>query len=73
MKNNIAILIENERKTQGLSMNELSKRAGVPYSTLSQIEKGYVIPQIVTAEKIMNALGYEFVMMKMPEKNLKEN
>jgi transcriptional regulator with XRE-family HTH domain len=73
MKSSIAILIENERKNKGYSINELSKRSGVPYSTLAQIEKGFVVPQIVTAEKIINALGYEFVMMKMPEKNLKEN
>lgn len=66
MKNNIALIIENERKAAGISVNELSKRSGVPYSTLSQIEKGICIPQIVTAEKILNALGYEFILMKIP-------
>lgn len=70
MKNNIAILIEDERKAQGLSVNALSKRSGVPYSTLAQIEKGTCIPQIVTAEKILNALGYEFVLMKMPDEKI---
>ena len=66
MKNNIALIIEKERKAAGISVNELSKRSGVPYSTLAQIEKGICVPQIVTAEKILNALGYEFILMKMP-------
>ena len=62
--NEIAIFIENEKQTQGLSTYELSRRSGVPYSTLSQIEKGRTVPQIVTYEKIMNALGYELILMK---------
>ena len=74
MKHDIAIFIEYERKAAGISINELSKRSGVPYSTLAQIEKGICVPQIVTAEKILNALGYEFILMKKPEtKNVKDN
>lgn len=62
--NEIAKFIENERKVQEISTNELSRRSGVPYSTLAQIEKGRTVPQIVTYEKIMNALGYEVILMK---------
>lgn len=74
MKNDIAKFIESERKKQEISIAELHRRSGVPYSTLSQIEKGRCIPQIVTYEKIMDALGYELVLMKKwNEKIFKEN
>lgn len=76
--NTIAAFIADERRKNDISMNELSKRAGVPYSTLAQIEKGRTIPQIVTAEKILDALGYELIFMKKVDlenalKNIKEN
>lgn len=64
MLNYVAKIVEDLRKEQGLSMNELSKRSGVPYSTLAQIEKGKCIPQIITYEKILDALGYELILMK---------
>lgn len=70
MINYVAKIVEKERKEQGLSMNELSKRSGVPYSTLAQIEKGKCIPQIITYEKILDALGYELILMK--RQNLEE-
>lgn len=78
MINYVAKIVEKERKEQGLSMNELSKRSGVPYSTLAQIEKGKCIPQIITYEKILDALGYELILMKRQNleellKNIKEN
>lgn len=78
MINYVAKIVEKERKEQGLSMNELSKRSGVPYSTLAQIEKGKCIPQIITYEKILDALGYELILMKRQSleellKNSKEN
>lgn len=78
MINYVAKIVEKERKEQGLSMNELSKRSGVPYSTLAQIEKGKCIPQIITYEKILDALGYELILMKRQNleellKNSKEN
>lgn len=69
MLNYVAKIVEDFRKEQGLSMNELSKRSGVPYSTLAQIEKGKCVPQIVTYEKIMDALGYEMILMKKQDIN----
>lgn len=63
-QNNFSIIIKNERDAQNITISELSRRAGVPYSTLSQIEKGRVIPQIVTFEKIIGALGYELILMR---------
>ena len=72
--NEIAKLISQERNKNEISIAELSRRSGVPYSTLAQIEKGRCIPQIVTYEKIMGALGYEVVLMKKwDEKKFKES
>ena len=80
-ENNFGTFITEERQKQELSMNELSKRSGVPYSTLAQIEKGICIPQIVTFEKIIGALGFELVLLNSKafdefmekNKNIKEN
>lgn len=72
--NDFAKFISNERRRNDISLAELSRRSGVPYSTLAQIEKGRCIPQIVTYEKILDALDYELILLKKVDlKNLKEN
>ena len=75
--NEIAKFVASERENHQISIAELSRRSGVPYSTLAQIEKGRCIPQIVTYEKIMDALGYDVVLMKKWDdsslENFKEN
>ena len=71
--NEIAKFVASERENHQISIAELSRRSGVPYSTLSQIEKGRCIPQIVTYEKIMDALGYDVVLMKKWDDRALEN
>lgn len=76
MKDNfISTFIKQEREKQDLNIQQLSKSAGVPWSTIKSIETGKVYPQIVTTEKLLNALGYELIFMKrnLLEDVLKEN
>lgn len=56
----IAIDIEKiilERANQGLTKDELSKRAGVGRQTITRLEKKGVTPNLVTIGKIAKALG----------------
>lgn len=56
MEDNIGSKIKRIRKSQGLTLAELSGKAGVSASFLSQIENGKQIPTIVTLKKIADAL-----------------
>lgn len=49
--------ILKERKSQGLSQIELSKRAKITPAALSQIEKGSRVPSIPVLYRISDALG----------------
>lgn len=57
MENTIGSKIKSLRKTQSLTLAELSGRAGVSASFLSQIENGKQTPTVVTLKKIAGALG----------------
>lgn len=46
-----------ERAKQGLTIIELSKKAGVHKQTISRIENNVLKPRIDTVGKIANALG----------------
>ncbi len=56
MENNIGSKIKELRKSQGLTLAELSGKAGVSASFLSQIENGKQTPTVVTLKKIADAL-----------------
>jgi transcriptional regulator with XRE-family HTH domain len=47
------------RQAQGLSLDELSKRAGVSKSMLSQIERNQANPTVAVVWRLANALGVE--------------
>lgn len=49
--------ILNQRKQQGISLDELAKRSGVSKSMLSQIEQEKANPTVITVWKIALALG----------------
>lgn len=68
-------IIRDEREAAQITIQELAKRAQVPYTTLYQIESGKVTPQIATYEKICRALGYELVLLPFESHNkkIKEN
>ena len=73
MLNCYAEFINTEMEKQEMSISALSRGAGVPHSTISQIVRGKVSPQIGTFERICDALGYDLIMMKRIDKKVKEN
>ena len=48
-----------ERKSRGLSMSALARRAEMHVSSISQIESGRLIPYEKQVIKIANALNWE--------------
>ena len=53
----VALLIKKERKRLGISVSELSRRASLAKSTLSQLEAGTGNPSVETLWSIANALN----------------
>jgi len=49
--------IREERKSTGLTQNDLAKRSGLEQSYISRLEKGEKVPGCDTAQKIARALG----------------
>ncbi|MET3657830.1 helix-turn-helix domain-containing protein [Sporosarcina psychrophila] len=61
-----------ERANQGISANELSKRAGVSKNVVSNMERGSATPRLDTLGKIAKALGMrleDFIKDKEEEAN----
>jgi transcriptional regulator with XRE-family HTH domain len=59
LKSNIGKLIKFYRKKLGLTQTELSKLTGISQSTISDYEKGNIIPSISNIKKIAKALNIE--------------
>lgn len=59
MKSNIGKLIRFYRRKLGLTQTELSKLTGISQSTISDYEKGNIIPSISNIKKIAKALNIE--------------
>jgi transcriptional regulator with XRE-family HTH domain len=58
VKGNSGLTLTRIRK--GMSMNELSKKAGLNVAAISRVENGSVTPRPKTAQKICDALGAQF-------------
>lgn len=54
---NFREVIKQLREERGLSLRALSRKSGVPLSTLSQIENGRSVPGVDSVAKILDALG----------------
>lgn len=55
---NIGENIQKIRKLQGLTQDELARKANIPYTTIAKIESGMVKnPTIQTLVKIAKVLG----------------
>ena len=52
-------LVRERRTELGLTLNALSKRSGVPVSTIKSVEELTSNPYVVTLEKILNALRFD--------------
>lgn len=53
------------RKEKGFSQRELAQISGVSNSTISRLESGLVVPDLITLEKIASALEIEKVNIKL--------
>lgn len=53
----VGVALAQLRQAQGLSLDELSRRAGVSKSMLSQIERGQANPTVAVVWRLANALG----------------
>jgi len=60
------IIIQSLKKTRlesDINQSELGKRAGIPQSHVSKIEKGLIDPRISTVIDIVHSLEYELVLV----------
>ncbi len=55
--------VRSLRRSKGWSMEELSERAQVQFSTVSRIERGLQEPSISTLEKLAATLGVSLVAL----------
>lgn len=69
----VGIQMKRLRKMKGWSQRELSKRGGVPNSTVSMIEQNRVNPTLDTLEKLLDALGLTTAQLftQSPQSNYK--
>lgn len=61
----IGIKVKNYRKKNGLTLEELGKKAGITASYLSQVERGLAEPSIASLRKVGKALNvpiYKFLV-----------
>ena len=54
-----ATYVNQARRAAGLSQRELSRRAGVPQSAITRIERGLQVPRADTLERLLEACGFE--------------
>jgi transcriptional regulator with XRE-family HTH domain len=61
-----ADLLKGARARAGLSLRELAERAGTSHSTLAAYEQRRVVPAVATAERIVQAAGFDLQMRLVP-------
>ena len=55
-------LLVAARRAAGLSQAELARRAGTSRPTLSAYERGHKLPSLVTAQRLLNRVGFELAV-----------
>lgn len=64
----IAKFIREKRMENGISLRQLGKMCGVAFSHISILERGKLpTAEIGTIERILDALGYQFVIIQKPK------
>ena len=67
------IAIKNARMDCGLTQEALAERSNLNRSYVGEIERGRVIPSIVTAQKLATALGINMVGLLMRCEQLEQS
>lgn len=72
MKTFYSEFIDHERNRKGMSLTDLSKKSGVPFSTVQKIVSKGCVPRIDTMERILDALDYELVFWTRSTENFEK-
>jgi transcriptional regulator with XRE-family HTH domain len=67
------VTVRQLREGKGWSQEELSERSDLNRSYVGEIERGRVIPSIVTAQKLATALGMNMVGLLMRCEQLEQS
>jgi ribosome-binding protein aMBF1 (putative translation factor) len=67
------VTVRQLREGKGWSQEELSERSDLNRSYVGEIERGRVIPSIVTAQKLATALGINMVGLLMRCEQLEQS
>ncbi|EJL79326.1 multiprotein-bridging factor 1 family protein [Variovorax sp. Varisp85] len=67
------VTIRQLREGEGWSQEELAERSDLNRSYVGEIERGRVIPSIVTAQKLATALGINMVGLLMRCEQLEQS
>jgi transcriptional regulator with XRE-family HTH domain len=67
------VTIRQLREDKGWSQEELAERSDLNRSYVGEIERGRVIPSIVTAQKLATALGINMVGLLMRCEQLEQS
>jgi transcriptional regulator with XRE-family HTH domain len=59
------------RRVSGLSQEQVARRCGMSQVSESRIERGALIPDLVTAKRLAAALGYRLVLRLVPGPGLR--
>jgi transcriptional regulator with XRE-family HTH domain len=57
------------RRRAGLSQRELARKAGIPQSSISRIERSLISPTVDTLERLIRACGMELEPIDQPGEN----
>ena len=61
--------IKEQREKQNLTINDLSRKSGIPRTTLRQWEMLRNIPTVDRFDEVLEALGVELILGKVKEDN----
>lgn len=67
----LSVLVEKNRKDQGLSQEDLQNKTGINRMMISRIERGEFVPSISQLESLCNALN--FSIQELIEENIEKN
>ena len=60
------MLLQQTHQNAELSQREVARRAGVPQSTLSRIERGHESPRFATLDHLLRECGKELELVPRP-------
>lgn len=59
-------MLQDARRSAGLTQRELARRAGMPQPAISRIERGLASPRVDTLDRLLRACGRDAVLIDRP-------